>query len=372
MRALRIFHQQRAALQGGKKLLDLPGVCRRQAGKAHAGQLGKGTCGKALQIGFIIRSGAAVLHPVPEHQFLLQRLGGGRRGRTSARCIRAVCGGHQDDVGGERRVVPRHLRPVRCRHHILPHALEHGFDAGAGHQKLPGNRRRIGAVEPLAVRCRAAGSRCKGNETAARRARQQRQPARAAACGAGQRRVAAGIEDDDVRPVMGLFHRRQHPVHRQRLELRIHFLAQVRAERGQIIAPAGGKAVAGVIDRSQRAGGRGLEPCGEVAHGSLHGTQIRIHHQRHLKACGLEAAGNQRRIIGRVFQGGQGRAVIGGIADHQREAAGRVLRPCRSHRTQQHEAENQNGHHPRHQSGGLCHRLPRPAVSLSHRLSCPE
>ena len=178
-----------------------------------------------------------------------------------------------------------------------------------------------GAVAvPLAVERRRAGIGGKGDQDAGGglgldRLQAAGDRARAGSELAGEGIVAAGVEDDDVDPLVAL-HLAQDELHIDGAEIEIGLGPQGRVDGDEIVLVADGDAMPGIVDQARLGA---VELLGELAH--------QIGHVVHLEVVAFddietEALERRRHASGVPHRIGQGRhRRIGAVADDERHAA---------------------------------------------------
>ena len=140
-----------------------------------------------------------------------QRIGGFRCDLVRRRKIKIAC---------ERGGLPRHLLSSRGAHDPDPHVFEHLFHRLMHLAYGLGKSLGVGTVAAIAVGSHGAGSRRVGDEDSRRRVHAG-QPMVDRTHAAGERVVAARVENDDVEAVACVAHLFDHPVRAHCLDLHI-------------------------------------------------------------------------------------------------------------------------------------------------------
>ena len=129
-----------------------------------------------------------------------------------------------------------------------------------------------------------------------------------------QRIVAAGVEENDVGPRVGL-HAAQHQIEIDGAEIEIGLGLDLGVDRHEIVLAGDLQSVAGV-EQQRHVGVRQL--FAEAPHRRAHALIIEVEPADHLEAQSLQRRRHVGGVVGRVLQ--LRRVLVGGVADHQRHA----------------------------------------------------
>ena len=333
---------------------------RGQGGDLDLGELGEAALGIGLQVQVerrdLLLGRGDVLHRLPHHQLGRRRVygwPGGRprrrhrrryriddpdasRRRRRFRFLRA-----EEEIPGQRRMVPRHLLAVGLLDYLLPDPGQHLADLQARGVYVLQQGGRERAVRTLAVQrhvVRLGGIGDQGADAAA----DPRQPAadggragrpHAARQVARQRIVAAGIQQHDVGARLAL-QLIEDGVQLDCLEIQVRLVLQLGIHRHQVVGAAHLQPVPGVEEQPDI---RTAQGAGELPDQILGAVAVEVDALQHLEVEAAQHFRDGAAVIRRVRQ--DGGVLIGAVADHQGDPAPFGARGCAGGGEQKNESD---------------------------------
>ena len=131
---------------------------------------------------------------------------------------------------------------------------------------------------------------------------------------AGERVVAAGVEDDDVHAVVRLAHAVEQLLHVHRVRHHVGLALDATGDRDEVVVAVDLHPVAGEVEEADAVG---AELGAEVVDRLLHLLLRRVDLEVDFEVRAFERAGDRLGVVARVRQRGAG---VVGVADHEREA----------------------------------------------------
>ena len=215
------------------------------------------------------------------------------------------------ELAREAGAVPGHLCIVAGLLDTYPHFLEDLLHLEARFFQGPQQLLGVETVPAITIRSRAAGGRGEGHE-GSRGCLHLRQATAGAPEAAGEGVVAAGVQDDEVDPVLRRVHPGEHSAGIQGLGGHVLFGGDVRTHGDEEIHAPHLHAVTGVVEEAHASG---REPLPEAPDRLEHPLPPAVQHQIHLKTQFLEGRRHGPGIVGRVLQ----RCIlVGPVANDQR------------------------------------------------------